>query len=136
VKFDDGPPCRPDTGLVWLAKPKKCSSASGIPPTPSKNEIPQSQRVDSESDAIKKLNHPELYDVLRDSNEQDSSTIDGDILAWVESAYKSSRGLELGTFDPAILPLLFKEQTIHWEHLAMTYISSVILHVRRFCDQL
>ena len=134
MKFDDGPPCRLDTGLVWPAKPKKYSPASGIPPTPSKNEIPQSQRVDSESDAIK--NHLELYDVLRDSNEQDSSTIDSDILAWIESAYKSSRGLELGTFDPAILPLLFKEQTIHWEHLAMTYISRVILHVHRFCDQL
>lgn len=80
--------------------------------------------------------YPELYDVLRDSNEQDSSTIDGDILAWIESAYKSPRGYELGTFDPAILPLLFKEQTIHREHLAMTYISRVILHVHQFYDQL
>src|SRR2546421_6161851 len=94
---------------------------------------PRSQRVDSESDSTKK--YPELCNVLYNSEEQDSPITDK-ILAWIENAYKSSRGFELGTFAPAILPFLFKVQTIHWEHLAMTYISRIILHVHRFCDQL
>lgn len=79
--------------------------------------------------------YPELQDILCSSQPQEPQITD-DILSWIERIYKSSRGFELGTFDPAISPLLFKQQTIHWEHLAMDYIYDVILHIHIFCDRL
>src|ERR1700735_4047443 len=80
VKFDSGPPRPLDTISAWKARSKKRSSTSGILQTPCENEIPESQRVDSESDFIKK--YPELYDILHNSEEQDSPITDN-ILAWI-----------------------------------------------------
>ena len=128
VKFESGL-----ASFAFRSKPKKRLSTSGFPQSPSKIETPQFQGVGFELVAM--TEYPELYGVIHNSEEQDSP-ITEDILPWIERAYKSSRGFELGTFAPAILPSLFKEQTIHWEYLAMTYISRVIFHVHRFCDQL
>ena len=58
------------------------------------------------------------------------------ILSWIERIYESLRNFELGTFDPAILLLLFKQRTVHWEHLAMDYINDIILYIHGFCDRL
>lgn len=58
-----------------------------------------------------------------------------DILVWIEREYKSFMGFELGTFDPSILPTLFREQTVNWETLTMQYVSDIIGSVHRFCDE-
>jgi len=58
------------------------------------------------------------------------------ILSWIERIYKPLRGFELGAFNPAILLLLFKQQTVHWEHLVMGYIDDIILYIHGFCDRL
>ncbi|KAI9791397.1 MAG: hypothetical protein M1816_003964 [Peltula sp. TS41687] len=54
------------------------------------------------------------------------------VLEWIEKVYRSSRGFELGTFSPAVVPTLWKEQCKNWEALALNYIDSVILVVHRF----
>jgi hypothetical protein len=77
--------------------------------------------------------YPELCDVLANPYECPPPQSQ-DILAWIECAYRSSRGFELGTFGPSILTTLFQEQSNNWEGLAMTYISNVISSVHRFCD--
>jgi len=77
--------------------------------------------------------YPELSDVLREPC-KNSWPESQDILEWIERAYRSSRGFELGTFDPSILTTLFQEQTKNWEGLAMSYIRHVISSVHRFCD--
>lgn len=77
--------------------------------------------------------YPELSDVLPDPC-KNLWLESQDILEWIERAYRSSRGFELGTFDPSILTTLFQEQTRNWEGLAMSYIRHVITSVHRFCD--
>lgn len=79
--------------------------------------------------------YPELSDVIQYPEPYNSPPFD-EILVWIEHIYKLSRGFELGTFDPAILPLLFQEQTVNWEYLAISYINGVILCAHRFCDNL
>lgn len=79
--------------------------------------------------------YSELDEVLSDLMKHSAPPIE-DILSWIEGVYKSSRGFELGSFDPALLPYLFQQQTINWEHLATSYINDVILHIHRFCDHL
>lgn len=59
-----------------------------------------------------------------------------DVLSWIEKVYRSSRGFELGTFSPAVLPTLWKEQCKNWDGLALNYIDSVILVVHRFICEL
>ena len=78
---------------------------------------------------------PELQEVLPDVEEISESDNDS-IMTWIKKVFESSRGFVLGTFEPAILPLLFKDQTLRWRDLAMTYMNSVIFHVHKFCKKL
>lgn len=55
-----------------------------------------------------------------------------DIMAWLEDIYNGSRGFELGTFDCSIVPIIWNEQSAHWDDLALGYISDVICLVHRF----
>jgi hypothetical protein len=77
--------------------------------------------------------YPELSDVLLGPSKLPWPQSQ-DILVWIERAYRSSRGFELGTFDPSILTTLFQEQSKNWEGLAMSYIKLTISSVHRFCD--
>ncbi|KAI9810026.1 MAG: hypothetical protein M1827_006724 [Pycnora praestabilis] len=58
------------------------------------------------------------------------------IFDWIESAYRTSRGFELGTFDPSLLPIIFQEQSKKWDGLALAYISDVIRVVHSFTNDL
>ncbi|KAI9679444.1 MAG: hypothetical protein M1817_005466 [Caeruleum heppii] len=80
------------------------------------------------------IDYPEIDDIVPRGARVPSGNFD--IFKWIERRYKSSRGFELGTFDPAILPTLFREQTSNWEYLAMLYIRKVIHSVHQFCDEL
>lgn len=55
-----------------------------------------------------------------------------EILPWLETLYKSSPGFELGTFDAALIPLIWKKLSANWDALALGYISDVIILVHRF----
>jgi Dynamin central region/Dynamin family len=79
--------------------------------------------------------YPELSELLPD----DSNCIypqDFNILDWISSKYKATRGFELGTFNPAILPSLFQEQSRNWGCLAKKYICDIIYLVHDFINQL
>jgi hypothetical protein len=86
-----------------------------------------------ESISQSEYEYPELSDVLTQTYKF-ACPLSEDILMWIERSYRSSRGFELGTFDPAILTTLFQEQSKNWEALAMKYIKDVIGSVHRFCD--
>lgn len=58
------------------------------------------------------------------------------ILPWLRRIYTSSRGFELGTFDAALIPLIWKEQSANWNDIALLYISDVIVTVHRFIRKL
>ncbi|MCJ1463406.1 hypothetical protein MMC07_002013 [Pseudocyphellaria aurata] len=59
-----------------------------------------------------------------------------DIMPWLKSIYTSSRGFELGTFDPVLISLIWKKQSVNWDGLALGYISDVIIIVHRFIRSL
>ena len=49
-----------------------------------------------------------------------------DILPWLRTMYESSRGFELGSFDAALVPLIWKEISANWDGMALGYISDLI----------
>lgn len=78
---------------------------------------------------------PELSDVTQGPWRCPAPQPD-DIFDWIESAYRTSRGFELGTFDPSLLPIVFQEQSKNWDGLALAYISDVIRVVHSFTNDL
>lgn len=55
-----------------------------------------------------------------------------DIMKWLQTIYKGSRGFELGTFDPSIIPIIWKKQLVNWEALALGYIMDIVSLVHSF----
>ena len=95
-------------------------------------DIPDSTSDFNEPDD---LNFSELSDVIQGpwrcpAPQQDS------IFHWIESMYRNSRGFELGTFDPSLLPIIFQEQSKKWDGLALAYISDVIRVIHSFLKDL
>ena len=78
------------------------------------------------------LSYPELTDILPNVSDSVSPPSDN-IIEWIEREYKSSRGFELGTFNPSILPTLFQELSRKWQVLAGIYVSNVIGSIHHFC---
>ena len=79
--------------------------------------------------------HDELDDLLQPSGTATKS-FSINILDWLEDLYKGSRGFELGSFDPAIVPIIWKKQTINWVDLAHGYIQDVVCLVHNFIVRL
>lgn len=48
------------------------------------------------------------------------------IFDWIDSADRTLRAFELGTFDPNLLPIIFQELFKGWDRLTLAYISDVI----------
>ena len=118
--------------LTEKALPRKLKLQS--PRTSTSNDI---ERLEEEIEPVKQTDdeYPELTNVLP-SPCACPWPRSQDIMVWIEREYKSSRGFELGTFDPSILPTLFQTQSTNWEGLATRYISNVIRSVHRFCSVL
>ena len=60
----------------------------------------------------------------------------GKIMPWLMEVYKASQGFELGTFDPALLSTLWKEQSANWDELTMGYIEDIVSLVHHFTVEL
>jgi len=68
-------------------------------------DISRSTRDDKKFDATE---FPELADVVQAPWRCPGPLADN-IFDWIESEYRTSRGFELGTFDPSLLPIIFQE---------------------------
>lgn len=84
-----------------------------------------------------KLNadHEDIEDILCD-NEALTSPDSRGILEWLTKVYRSSRGFELGTFDPSLLAITMREQSKKWSSIALGYISDVVTIVHNFVTEL
>lgn len=76
-------------------------------------------------------NHAELEDIMQKDSLISPPKAFG-IKQWLEEVYKSSRGFELGTFDPSLLPVIWKKQSANWEALALGYVEDVVTLVHSF----
>lgn len=87
-----------------------------------------------ESATLKKVSSnrymEDLDTLIHESSEITQST--EKIIPWLKNIYISSRGFELGTFDPALISLIWKKQSFNWDDLALGYISDVIAIVHCF----
>lgn len=94
----------------------------------------EQKSVESQDRAIKTidlLESPELMNVLRTVSKT-PPPLSENIIGWIEREYKSSRGFELGTFNPSILPILFQELSTKWENLAGAYVTDIIATIHHF----
>ena len=73
----------------------------------------------------------ELDDLMHDDTTVPEPKRSG-IKEWLAAVYKTSQGFELGTFDPALLPIVWKKQSSNWDTLALAYIDDIIAIVHRF----
>jgi flagellin-like hook-associated protein FlgL len=79
--------------------------------------------------------HDDIKDLVHD-NESLTLPLADDILEWLTTVYQDSRGLELGTFNPSLLPLAMKEQSKKWDSIAFGYISDVVTVTHTFVTDL
>ena len=105
---------------------------------------PPLKGLDGESEAVSmtmlfdtrlKEGHDDLEDILCDNQELNSPDSQG-ILEWLTEVYRSSRGFELGTFDPSLLAITMKEQSKKWSSIALGYVSDVVTIVHSFVTEL
>jgi hypothetical protein len=77
---------------------------------------------------------PELEDVMPDQIAV-TDPVKGKIEPWIKGLYVSSRGFEIGTFSPTLLPAIMKTQSSRWPAIAHGYIADVITMVHNFVLQ-
>lgn len=70
-------------------------------------------------------NEPELDQFLYVGEKVEGPHGD-DILAWLETTYRRSRGFEFGTFDSSLLSVAMRRQATKWTALTMGYTSDAI----------
>jgi len=75
--------------------------------------------------------HPDMVDVVQQSSAI-SKPHEHKILAWLKSAYRQSRGFELGTFASSVLVVAMQQQARKWQDIAFGYINDVISLVHSF----
>ena len=75
--------------------------------------------------------HRELDDLMHDDTRISEPKKSG-IKKWLVAVYKTSQGFELGTFDPALLPIVWKKQSKNWDILALAYIDDIVAIVHHF----
>ena len=126
-----------ETKYLTSKRPQKFKSMrsrklklKGDMPTPVK-EMRVGEGQDEGSKTLEPSEYPELMSILPTTSDSSLSQVEG-ILGWIEREYKSSRGFELGSFNPSILPTLFQELSIKWEDLVGRYVTKVIVTVHHF----
>lgn len=94
--------------------------------------------VDEHDDDVrtrKTVSHPELEDIMQESEVLDKPIADG-MHSWLTTVYRTSRGFELGTFDSSLLAITMKNQSEKWGGLALGYISDIVTIVHSFVSDL
>jgi hypothetical protein len=79
--------------------------------------------------------HPDLGDVMYDQGAIPGPN-DDSILVWLTEVYTTSRGFEMGTFDPSLLAIIMKKQSANWNGLALGYISDIVFLTHSFITDL
>lgn len=78
--------------------------------------------------------YPELRIIVHQRNLQRHSPLN--VFQWIEMRYRMTRGYDIGTFNPTLIPGLFNEQTANWEALGEAYITEMICTLHEFIHDL
>ncbi|KAI0409965.1 dynamin GTPase [Xylaria palmicola] len=90
----------------------------------------------SQSNTRRVPNHVDVEDLMHNAIATVSAPRDHQILSWLKSVYRQSRGFEIGTFDDKLLAITMKEQAAKWHDLALGYTSDTIVMVHSFISHL
>jgi Dynamin central region len=91
------------------------SHSSGETPTP-ETELPR---------------YPELRRIMAQIETVPEAAED-DIVKWIAYKYNRSKGFEIGTINPSLMPSLFAEQSRAWGFYAHSHVTKVILKIHHF----
>lgn len=58
------------------------------------------------------------------------------VMEWIGHLYRRSRGFEIGTINPSLLPSLFFEQTRSWHFYSIQHVRNIVFHVHGFIREL
>ena len=96
----------------------------------------QETDTDTELNPRKTLDHEALDEVTGDTSKSITKAIQKGIIPWLTKTNRTSRGFELGTFNPSLLATTFKYQSTKWEGLAVGYIGDIITMAHVFIEML
>jgi hypothetical protein len=104
------------------SEPKALSSSEdtlSIPVSPARSrnwELPQ---------------YPELRAILSKSQTEPPHAKSG-IMRWIKEKYDRSKGFEIGTLNPSLLPSLFVEQSRAWQYHASFHVKNIIRAIHEY----
>ncbi|KAI9830639.1 MAG: hypothetical protein M1819_005449 [Sarea resinae] len=75
--------------------------------------------------------YPELKSILLQSG-KGTGQAQTDIIEWITEKYNRSKGFEIGTLNPSLLPSLFFEQSRRWGYYAYYHVKEVIRNIHQF----
>jgi hypothetical protein len=100
-----------------------CASSTDGPGTP---KTPEN---DTENQLLRE--YPELK-VLISPHVPASAMPKQDIMQWITKQYERSKGFEIGTLNPSLLPSLFSEQSQSWKYFASGHVEKVVQTIHHF----
>jgi hypothetical protein len=75
--------------------------------------------------------YPELQDIMTPTEMLPKPATDG-IMEWITYKYNRSKGFEIGTTNPSLMPSLFAEQSQAWGFHAQNHVMKVIRNIHHF----
>ena len=75
--------------------------------------------------------YPELQGIMTQTETMPEPTKEG-IIDWVKHKYNRSKGFEIGTINPSLMPSLFAEQSQAWGFHAQNHVTKVIRKIHHF----
>lgn len=75
--------------------------------------------------------YPELRNII-ESAEKSPETAQGNIMTWITHKYNRSKGFEIGTINPSLMPSLFAEQSQSWAFYSHSHVTKVIQRIHGF----
>lgn len=76
--------------------------------------------------------YPELGSITAEDMEIEDPQ--GGIMEWIKKLYVQSRGMDLGSVNPDLLPIAFVEQSRQWENMFKVYMGEVVRLIHSFMD--
>jgi hypothetical protein len=117
--FSGARPAAKDLSLGTLspARSPDCDTAhSSVQPSTPETESPE---------------YPELRSIMAQAEALPEPAGDG-IMEWITDKYKRSKGFEIGTTNPSLMPSLFAEQSRAWGFHALNHVTRVIRKIHHF----
>ena len=94
-------------------------------------EVPSDEHVGIHTPSTPGIEPDELENIIPRLRPPPRKTSE-DVMNWIKHEYNRSKGFEIGTTNPSLMPALFKEQSQAWSFHAQNHVIKVIRVIHRF----